>query len=121
MDQGLQHRPLARSEPPDGLQVSFTLEGVQQYQREPVANNSFRIERAPSPKRQKRARDDSEDEGDRREESSDEEDDSEHDQDGNEKHPVYHWQIWEKLLRKGSQGGLVRYGLSLWSSLKESS
>ena len=40
------------------------------------------------------------------------EDDSEHDEDGNEKDDVYHWQIWRQLLRRGSSGGLVRYSLS---------
>ena len=46
------------------------------------------------------------------EEDDEDEGDSEFDADGKEKKPVYHWQIWEKLLREGSQGGLVRYGLS---------
>ena len=55
---------------------------------------------------------------------SEDEDDSELDKDGNEKQPVYHWQIWRKLLRegsmrrKGSRDGLLRYGSLLQRFLK---
>lgn len=45
------------------------------------------------------------------EESSETEDDGE--VDGGEKPPVYHHEIWKKLLRKASMGGLLRYGLLL--------
>lgn len=44
-------------------------------------------------------------------ESSEDEDD---DEDGGEqKTPVYHHEIWKKLLRKGSMRGGLRYGLLL--------
>ena len=51
------------------------------------------------------------------EESSESEDDGE--DDGGEKPPVYHHEIWKKLLRKASMGGLLRYGLLLWISAKD--
>ena len=47
--------------------------------------------------------------------------DSEYDENGNEKDPVYHWQIWRQLLRlacmreKGGEKGLLRYGSLVWS------
>ena len=45
------------------------------------------------------------------EESEDEEDSEDGEETGEEKTPVYHHQIWEKLLRKGSMKGRLRYGL----------
>ena len=46
-------------------------------------------------------------------EDEDDDDGDDNDDDGEDKPPVYHYKIWKKLLRQGSMGGLLRYGLSL--------
>lgn len=51
-----------------------------------------------------------EDEGEEVESSEDEGDEEEG---GEEKPPIHHHEIWEKLLRKASQGGQLNYGLLL--------
>lgn len=59
--------------------------------------------------------------GQQADDGSDEEDESSEDEDdGEEKAPVYHHEIWKKLVRKGRMGGLLRYGLLLWSLLENS-
>lgn len=61
---------------------------------------------APLPQRGQQA-----DDGSAEEDESSQ--DGDEDEDGKEKPPVYHHQIWEELLKKGSMGGLLRYGLFL--------
>ena len=64
-------------------------------------------QRASFPQRQPGG--DEESDGEDGDDSGDENDDD----NGEDKPPVYHYKIWKKLLRKGSMGGLLRYGLLL--------
>ncbi|CAF9921685.1 MAG: hypothetical protein ALECFALPRED_001856 [Alectoria fallacina] len=68
-----------------------------------VARSAPERQSARFPHRGQRADDGSDEE----DESSEDEDDDE--DDGEEKAPVYHHEIWKKLLRKGKMGGLLRY------------
>ena len=72
-----------------------------------MAKRAIQGQSGPRPKRQRREDDDGEDERD-----LDGEDDSQHYEDGSEKEPVYHWQVWRQLLRKARMGGLLRYSMS---------
>ena len=79
-----------------------------------VARSAPERQSARFPHRGQRADDGSGEEDESSEDENDDEDD------GEEKAPVYHHEIWKKLVRKGKMGGLLRYGLLLWSLLGNS-
>ena len=58
------------------------------------------------------------DRGRQADEDSSEEDESSDEEGDGPKSPVYHFQIWKKLLKMGSQGGILRYGLFFKSPSK---
>ena len=124
LDQGLQRRLprlTGNSEPHDELQVCFASPGGSDNENDErkltalsytgEAERSVQESRsAPFPQRRPAERG-----SDGEDEDSEDEDDGDDDgeDDGEEKPPVYHHQIWRQLLRKGSMGGLLSYGLFL--------
>ena len=81
-----------------------------------AAASAKQRQRASFPQRQPVGDDESDGEGDD-DDDDDEDDDNDNDDNdddgGEDKPPIYHYKIWRKLLREGSMGGLLRYGLLL--------